>query len=171
MFVNSHIRAVARGFPETSGHDNSLQSELYAMQQIAVALAQLNEPTRTRVLHWAGQRSRDAVPVVVIAPAPLSAVGGLRAGSEPDGPADEALAVSTLADFFEPREPKASKPRATDAVGQSVTGMLSDFVVEFQSMACEWNVAYAVPSGGSAAETVRPGVSEQTGSQRASSAT
>ena len=35
---------------------NALQAELSAMQDIAVALRELDEPTRARVLHWAEER-------------------------------------------------------------------------------------------------------------------
>jgi hypothetical protein len=127
------------------------------MEDIATALGQLDEPTRLRVLNWIEERFRVGAPSVA-PPAPLRAVAGLPPRPEPDQGADETLAVSNLDDFFDAREPKALNTPATPAQGQSVTGMLHDFVVEFQGIAREWN-AGGGPTDGDPVKPVLPIVS------------
>lgn len=137
---------------------NALQAELSAMQDIAVALRELDEPTRARVLHWAAERfvGTEAA-AVVTAPAPpytVATVARLCPKPDPGQLLDESLSVSTLSDFFD-QEPQVSKEPAIEGSGQSVTGMLNDFVVEFQDIAREWNVACSRPADECAAEPVR----------------
>jgi hypothetical protein len=131
---------------------NGLRFELSVMEQIAVALIQLDEPTRARVLHWAEERFHVDAPVAP-APAPLYAVNRWRPSAEEAETTDEALSVSTLGDFFDPRAPKELTEPTTEAPGQSVNGMLHDFVVEFQDVAHEWN---GVCSGPADAHTHEP---------------
>ena len=116
-----------------------LDAELSAMQQVALALAQLDEPTRLRVLHWTLERFQvDASAVArTLQPAPSTASSGL------DPLADEGLSVSTLEDLF-PAEPRgAATTTAADREPErkGVSGMLSEFVAEFQHVVREWNAA------------------------------
>jgi len=75
---------------------------------------------------------------------PGEAVGPGRGGERPhitgpgppEPPADESLSVATLNDFFEARPMTVKTP-------PSVTGLLHEFVAEFQDIAREWNVAAA----------------------------
>jgi len=115
------------------------------MQDIAAALSRLDEPTRARVLHWTEERFQGSAPIIR-APAPLYAVPGRRPGADPDEVVDESLSVSTLDDFFVRRGPKALKKPVTEVPGQSVNGMLRDFVSEFQDVVREWNVACDGPA-------------------------
>ena len=158
MVVKGHIRAVAKPFPEPSEQDDALQAELSAMQAIGVALGHLDEPTRARVLQWAEQRFR-ACDALVSPPAPRDADTLMSASAYPGTPVDEKLSVSALDDFFGPRNITAVTEPASEAPAQPVTGMLREFVVEFQNIAREWNVACNVPTDGSTAETVRAAVS------------
>ena len=158
MVVKGHIRAVAKPFQEASEQDNALQAELSAMQAIGVALGQLDEPTRARVLQWAEQRFRACDPLVS-PPAPRHADAPMSASASPGTPVDEKLSVSALDDFFGPRHTAAVTELAPEAQAQPVTGMLREFVVEFQNIARDWNVACDAPTDGTTAETVRVAVS------------
>lgn len=122
------------------------------MQDIAVALGRLDEPTRARVLHWTEERFHGTAPFVT-APAPLYAVPGPRPSAGPDESADESLSVATLDDLFVRSGPRAVKKPVTEVPGQSVNGMLRDFVSEFQDVVREWNVACDGPADG---RTVEP---------------
>ena len=114
------------------------------MQQIAGVLSALDEPTRVRVLHWAIQRFQADLPAALHA-SPLQA-GPRLAGPSADAPADEGLSVSTLEHFFNPREPGAHAMPADGTPRQGVSGMLSEFVAEFQDVVREWNAASETPA-------------------------
>jgi hypothetical protein len=136
------------------------------MQDIAVALSQLDEVTRARVLHWAAERFPGAEASImpgaeasITPPALANAVTRLCPKSDAGKLSDETLSVATLSDFFGPREPKVLTEPATGTPGQSVPGMLKDFIVEFQDIAREWNVACSHPIDAPAAEPVRSVVS------------
>ena len=118
------------------------------MQHIAAALGALDDPARARVLDWAAQRFRGELPAAQ-APSPQVATPW-PASVKPGGPVDEALSVSTLGDLFVPNVEAEPTPSAAGAEApvQPVTGMLHDFVVEFQSIARDWNVACADPTDG-----------------------
>ena len=113
---------------------NDLDAELAAMQQIASVLSRLDPAARTRALHWLQGRFQDGTAAAVAA-AP-AAIPVLKLVSPPEPPADESLSVATLNDFFEARPMTVKTP-------PSVTGLLHEFVAEFQDIAREWNVAAA----------------------------
>ena len=119
-----------------------LDAELSAMQQVALALAQLDEPTRLRVLHWTLERFQVDASAVARTSQPASPSSPSSASSL-DPNADEGLSVSTLEDFF-PTGPRRIAA-VTDAAGvperKGVSGMLSEFVAEFQDVVREWNAA------------------------------
>lgn len=169
MVLSSHSLAASILPPESPVDAKALQTELSAMREIAVALSHLDEPTRARVMRWAEERFRGGATVVLPPPA-LYAVARTRPGADPPPNTDEALSVSTLDDFFDPTVPKVSEERATEVPDQSVTGMLHDFVEEFQDVVREWNVACSVPAD-RRTEPVVSVVSERTRSQRASKVT
>ena len=114
------------------------------MQQVAIVLSALDEPTRLRVLQWAIQRFDTEMPAAHRA-SPLQA-GRRLAGPDADAPADEGLSVSTLEDLFNPREPEAHAVPADETPRQGVSGMLSEFVAEFQDVVREWNAASETPA-------------------------
>ena len=132
-----------------------LNDELSAMQQVATALAQLDEPTRLRVLHWAIDRFHVDVSAASRALVRQTGPGSL-ARSDTGAPADEGLSVSTLEDLFNPRAPDTHAAAASDTPRQAVSGLLTEFVAEFQNVVREWNAASEAP--------------EDAGDQRASSA-
>jgi hypothetical protein len=116
-----------------------LDAELSAMQQVALALAQLDEPTRLRVLHWTLERFQvDASAVArTLQPASPSSSSSL------DPQADEGLSVSTLDDLFPPDPCRVATlpPAAGEPERKGVSGMLNEFVAEFQDVVREWNAA------------------------------
>jgi hypothetical protein len=115
---------------------NDLPAELSAMQDIATRLHELDPTTRTRVLHWIQERFHgDALSPAAAMLTPSLASVELRVVPPPAKVTDEALSVGTLTDFFESRGPKIAK----EPPAQSVTGMLHEFVAEFQDLAREWN--------------------------------
>ena len=120
-----------------------LDLELATMQKIATALAQLDPAARARTLQWLGQRfDVDATPVPqAAAPSAPAIVSPLRIVPAPVAASDETLSVETLGDLFDPHE---AEPPAETAP-QSVTGMLSEFVAEFQQIAREWDDACSTP--------------------------
>jgi hypothetical protein len=88
--------------PEVSEEGKDLRSELTAMEDIALALSQLDEPTRVRVLRWADERFRGDSPApAASAPAPLYAVSGLHETPAEASVADEGLSMDALETFFE----------------------------------------------------------------------
>ena len=123
-----------------------LDSELSTMQELAMALGELDPAARARVLHWLLERfTADPTPSTstfrAAAPAPLHAtVTALRAVPPPVSAADEQLSVGTLEDLFSPREAKPAP-----AAAPTITGMLTEFVAEFQNIAREWDDACAAP--------------------------
>ena len=123
-----------------------LDSELSTMQELAMALGELDPAARARVLHWLLERfTADPTPFTstfrAAAPAPLHAtVTALRAVPPPVSAADEQLSVGTLEDLFSPREAKPAP-----AAAPTITGMLTEFVAEFQNIAREWDDACAAP--------------------------
>jgi hypothetical protein len=114
------------------------------MHQIGVIVGGLDAATRARVLRWAVER------FVATSLAAAEAVHGRAAepvNTDPDMPAgsDETLSVAALEDFFDRRE-AAKRPRERErATAAPTTGMLHEFVAEFQEMVREWNVACGVP--------------------------
>jgi hypothetical protein len=126
----------------SNSQDPLLDAELAAMQQIAAIVGGLDAATRARVLRWAAER------YMAHAPAGVSAahLPGDTPAEMPDA-SDETLSVSALDDFFDRRE--ATHPREQAAA--PATGMLHEFVAEFQDMVREWNVAVGAPAD------VRPG--------------
>jgi len=118
-----------------------LSGELSAMQAIVQSLDGLDQPTRTRVLHWIQERFQDDAPSgVTAAPAPSPVIvapvhATLHAVAPPANATDEGLSVSNLTDFFERCGPAA----APDPASLSIPGLLRDFVAEFQDLAREWN--------------------------------
>ena len=129
-----------------NGHmSDILNDELSAMQQVAVALAQLDEPTRLRVLQWAIDRFHvdlSATSRAVVRQTGHESLAHSDTGAE----ADEGLSVSTLEDLFNPSAPDPQAAVPGDAPRQAVSGMLSDFAAEFQSVVREWNAADEVPA-------------------------
>ena len=112
------------------------------MQEIAMALGELDPAARARVLHWLHERfTADSTTFRAAAPAPVHAtVTALRAVPPPVSAADEQLSVDTLEDLFSPREAKPAP-----AAAPTITGMLTEFVAEFQNIAREWDDACAAP--------------------------
>jgi hypothetical protein len=119
--------------------NNDLATELAAMQDIATALEQLDPATRTRVLHWIQERFQtDAAIAEAAAPVTPPTTVELRVVPSSAKATDEGLAIGALADFFEARGPKV-QTESKEPGAQSVTGMLHEFVAEFQDLAREWN--------------------------------
>ena len=114
--------------------DNDLGLELAAMQVIASALGRLDPSARTRVLHWLQARFDDAVPAAATPVAARTAPAALRIVHSPAS--DEMLSVETLNDLFDP----LAAP-APEAALKPVTGLLTEFVAEFQNLAREWDGA------------------------------
>ena len=154
MATNRRIQKTRPASQEALIQGNALQVELSAMQDIAAALDRLDESTRTRVLRWAEERFQVSA-ALVTAPAPLYVVPGLRPKSDPDESGDESLSVSSLDDFFVRRGPKALKKPVTEVPGQSVNGMLQDFVADFQDVVREWNMACDGPADERTAQPLR----------------
>jgi hypothetical protein len=120
-----------------------LDLELTTMQNLAVALGQLDPPARARVLHWLQERFELEAPSGVESTMPAPAARTmLRAVPPPVTVADEALSVETLADMFSPRQ---ATPPPAEAAPKTITGLLTEFVTEFQDIAREWDDACAVP--------------------------
>ena len=109
MSVNSHMA-------------DTLNNELSAMQQVALALAQLDEPTRLRVLHWAIERFQLDVSAVARTP-PQPAAPASPAGDATQ--ADEGLSVSTLEELFtpSPREAGAAAAAADQPARKDASGI------------------------------------------------
>ena len=129
------------------------------MQSTATALAKLDPAARARTLQWLCQRfdadvtpvAQAAAPPAPVTLSPLRIVPAPVAATDetPDPAIDETLSVEALSDLFDPRQAEpASAPAAST---QSVTGLLSEFVAEFQQFAREWDDACTAP-----VETSRP---------------
>jgi hypothetical protein len=124
--------------------NNDLACELAIMQDIATELGKLDPLARGRVLHWLQARFQED-PVVRLPAAPAAAtspVGPLRVVPPPDDMTDELLSVETLSDLFGPGVPK----RVTEPTPKTISGMLTEFVTEFQDIAREWDDACAAPA-------------------------
>ena len=139
---------------------NGLDRELSTMQDIAMALVELEPAARARVLRWLQERFLvEATPVPSAATAPpFSAVAPLRAVPRAVSASDELLSVEMLEDMFVPcRVPTSTAiaaaplpalvlaPAAAPAP-QTIAGMLTEFVAEFQDIAREWDDACAAPA-------------------------
>jgi hypothetical protein len=135
----------------------SLTAELSAMQDIAMTLHRLDQPTRARVLHWIVDRFQtDADLVVNSAPSIAPAAGTeLRLVRPTAEGVDETLSMATLNDLFEPTITVAPKIPVQTAP-QSITGMLQDLVAEFQGLAREWNEPESHPADKPDAKPVVP---------------
>jgi hypothetical protein len=125
--------------------ENALQAELSAMRDIALVLAELDEATRARVIKWASERFGQSSGVA--APAHPNPIEADRAdATTPIDPAD-ALSVDTLDDLFDDAAGKTPRPSsltvddALDGPGESVVGMVHEFVTEFQEIVRQWNGA------------------------------
>ena len=125
----------------------ALNAELAAMQHIAAVLDSLDPSTRARVLHWAAQRIEDAAPVAPPAAA-LRSLSVVRPQAVPETPSvdDDTLSVTTLEDLFDQAPGGGSGTPAAEPAPQPVAGLLHDFVVEFQSIARDWNAACDEPA-------------------------
>jgi hypothetical protein len=134
--------------------NHSLDAELAAMQEIATALHRLDQPTRSRVLHWIVERFQADASFIVSGATSIAsgAVAGGPAVPASVEPRDETLSVETLNDLFEPSAPAVAAPKAAQPT-QSITGMLQDLVAEFQDLAREWNEPDVRPAD---AKTVEP---------------
>ena len=122
-----------------------LDFELATMQNIATALGQLEPSARARTLYWLRQRFHDdTTPVTHGAPGP-AAFSPLRVVPTPVSASDELLSVETLGDLFDPRQ-ETPAVEAAEAAPQTVTGMLTEFVAEFQQIAREWDDACSTPA-------------------------
>jgi hypothetical protein len=135
----------------------SLTAELSAMQDIAMTLHRLDQPTRARVLHWIVDRFQTDPDFVVnsapsIAPAAGTELRLVRPTAEG---VDETLSMATLNDLFEPTITVAPKIPVQTAP-QSITGMLQDLVAEFQGLAREWNEPESHPADKPDAKPVVP---------------
>ena len=137
---------------------DGLDRELSTMQDIAMALIDLEPAARARVLRWLQERFLvEATPAPSAATAPsFSAVAPLRAVPRAVSASDELLSVERLDDLFVPcrvhtstaiatAPPPALAPAAAPAP-QTITGMLTEFVAEFQDIAREWDDACAAPA-------------------------
>ena len=115
------------------------------MQAMATTLNELEPAARARVFHWLQERFQvDSTPAAAQprAAAPVS-LSPLSLVPPPVAAADERLAVGALEDFFSPRDVQAAPPQGAP---QTVTGLLTEFVAEFQNMAREWDDACALPA-------------------------
>src|SRR5476651_195575 len=108
---------------------NDLSGELSAMQAIVTALDRLDQPTRTRVLHWIQERFQDDAPSAMTAAPATNAVivasvpATLPAVAPPARATDEGLSVANLTDFFERCGPAV----APDPASPSIPGLLREF--------------------------------------------
>jgi hypothetical protein len=123
-----------------------LQLELSTMQEIAVALSRLDPSARARVLRWVQDRFglEGSSPIESEQQAPTRTT--LHAVPQPVL-TDEALSVAAIEDMFD----APSTAQTIEAPATSVTGLLTEFVAEFQDIAREWDDACAAP-----VETTRP---------------
>ncbi len=123
-----------------------------------MALVELEPAARARVLRWLQERFLvEAAPVPSAATAPsFPTVAPLRAVPRAVSASDELLSVETLEDLFVPCRSQTSAaiaaapllalaPSAAPAP-QTITGMLTEFVAEFQDIAREWDDACAAPA-------------------------
>jgi hypothetical protein len=131
-----------------------LDLELSTMHDVAAALGDLDPAARARVLHWLHERFHDeAGPIQATAATAPAPVTTLRAVSPPVSASDELLSVETLNELFESDAPAAPAEAATaapqpvaEAAPQPITGMLREFVAEFQDIAREWDGACDAPA-------------------------
>lgn len=162
--------------------ENALQAELSAMRDIALVLAELDETTRARVIKWATERFGRS-PAVPTQPQTIPVNSDRAAVTAPIDPID-ALSVDSLDDLFDdvaPKAPHLSSLDVDDAIdgpGESVAGMVHEFVTEFQEIVRQWNGAcdeatarpVAEPAAAPAAEPRLSLVTKRPGGQRTSSA-
>lgn len=120
-----------------------LDYEIAAMQNIATALGQLDPAARARTLQWLNQRFSVAPAPLAAAPSAPVVVSPLRIVPMTAVASDEMLSVETLGDLFDARR---AAPAPSAAATPSVTGMLHEFVTEFQGIAREWDAACAAPA-------------------------
>jgi hypothetical protein len=88
---------------------NGLDDELRAMQDIAVALHRLDQPTRGRVLRWIVERFQSDLPAATVA---LPAAPTRVLSSTASHDVDETLSVESLNDLFPPRTLATVNPAA-----------------------------------------------------------
>jgi len=121
-----------------------LDLELATMQNIATALARLDPAARARTLVWLCQRFElETAPAqaAVASAAASTTVSPLRIVSAPVAAFDETLSIETLGEMFDRCE---AKPKA-ETTPQSVTGLLSELVADFQGLARDWNDVCGTP--------------------------
>jgi hypothetical protein len=107
--------------------ENSLDTELRAMQEIATILHRLDQPTRARVLRWIVERFQsDAAFVATGAPVmPPSAVTAPRGVQPASNSHDDTLSTDRLDEFFEDAEPEAAIARTRGATSDGVSAGVS----------------------------------------------
>jgi hypothetical protein len=161
MALREPLTGIPPHSPDGSANsENALQAELSAMRDIALVLAELDETTRARVIKWASERFIQSSPLP--APANTNPVTSDRADATmPIDPAD-ALSVDNLDDLFDDVAPKTPRPSALtvddalDGPGESVAGMVHEFVTEFQEIVRQWNGACDDATAQPVAETPAP---------------
>jgi hypothetical protein len=161
MALRDPLSGIPPHSPDTfADSENALQAELSAMRDIALVLTELDETTRARVIKWASERFGRSP--VVPAPAQTNAASDNPAeATAPIDPAD-ALSVDTLDDLFDDVAPKTPRPSpltvddALDGPGESVAGMVHEFVTEFQEIVRQWNGACDDAATQSATEQPAP---------------
>jgi hypothetical protein len=117
-----------------------LDLELATMQHLATALSQLDPAARARTLQWLCQRFDTDITRLPHETAAPSASSPLRIVPAPAAEPDEAM--ENLDDLFDTRQAAPAPERGP----QSVTGLLSEFVAEFQQIAREWDDACGAPA-------------------------
>jgi len=123
--------------------EKGVELELEAMKDVATTLDRLDPSQRARVLQWLNARfSEDTNVQVTGATAVPFAAAALRRVPPPAAVTDEQLSVDTLDDLF---DPSPANPVPGPAP-ETVCGMLTEFVAEFQEIAREWNDACEAPA-------------------------
>jgi hypothetical protein len=118
-------------------HENGFDEELRAMQNIAMALHDLDQPTRGRVLRWVLERFQSDLPLITAPPSLLSPahepIATDRLSLADETLSLDSLSIESLDDLFPPGQQPAAK-----TVAQSITGNLHDLFTDFQDLARRW---------------------------------
>ena len=148
MSLQNLMESVPNAADKPVRSEDTLKAELTAMRHIATALAELDETTRARVLRWAGERfasapttaadARESTPLDSVDALAVASLGDLFGGSESRHAQDSSLSLNEL-----PEGP-----------GESVAGLVHEFVTEFQAILRQWN-------GAGEDETAAPEVVDQ----------
>jgi hypothetical protein len=118
--------------------EKGLNDELRAMQDIALALHQLDVPTRGRVLRWIVERFRNDISLITASPELMAAPITDMTSNARLRLVDESLSVESLTDLF-PSVPSAAVSLGAVSAPQSLNGLLRDLVADVQGLAREWN--------------------------------